>query len=282
MSSVPPLDPVDSELKDASSGTNLLAIVQLIGAILFSIGSACFVWMAWADEWVLPQYRKRGRGELLSARPYQRAMAKVALLHNTLVALPTELQLHIVRLLAADVDSTSLEAKLERLIPCAHLRQMCRQLRQLIDANDRLFALQSSCLIEPLVRSMLGTSKAVTLMVKVLQSLLHGTMDGIAAAQCGWAKRSVPGSELEDTVDRMVAEIARVPLEILMMKKRAINRSANQMGFREMMEINFEMSLAGHFSNTREEWTARLEREGFKTVMQDWKAETVWDRNRNR
>ena len=51
----------------------------------------------------------------------------------------------------------------------------------------------------------------------------------------------------------MVAEIARVPLEILMMKKRAINRSANQMGFREMMEINFEMSLAGHFSNTREE-----------------------------
>ena len=83
----------------------------------------------------------------------------------SLVALPTELQLHIVRLLAADVDSTSLEAKLERLIPCAHLRQMCRQLRQLIDANDRLFALQSSCLIEPLVRSMLGTSKAVTLMV---------------------------------------------------------------------------------------------------------------------
>ena len=78
----------------------------------------------------------------------------------------------------------------------------------------------------------------------------------------------------------MVAEIARVPLEILMMKKRAINRSANQMGFRDMMEINFEMSLAGHFSNTREERTARLEREGFKTVMQDWKAETVWDRNR--
>ena len=37
----------------------------------------------------------------------------------------------------------------------------------------------------------------------------------------------------------MVAEIARVPLEILMMKKHAINRSANQMGFRKMMEINF-------------------------------------------
>ena len=33
---------------------SIVAIIQLIGAILFSIGSACFVWMAWADEWVLP------------------------------------------------------------------------------------------------------------------------------------------------------------------------------------------------------------------------------------
>ena len=67
-----------------------------------------------------------------------------------------------------------------------------------------------------------------------------------------------------------------------MMKKLAINRSANQMGFREMMEINFEMSLAGHFSNTREEWTARLEKDGFKPVMQQWKAGIIYDRNRNR
>jgi enoyl-CoA hydratase len=113
-------------------------------------------------------------------------------------------------------------------------------------------------------------------------AFLHGTMNGIEAAECGWATRSVPASELEDLVDRMAAEIARVPLEILMMKKRAINRSANQMGFREMMEINFEMSLSGHFSNTREEWTAKLEREGFKPVMAEWKAGTVYDRNRNR
>jgi len=113
-------------------------------------------------------------------------------------------------------------------------------------------------------------------------AFLHGTMDGIEAQQCGWATKAVPLMDLEDTVDRMAAEIARVPLEILMMKKLAINRSANQMGFREMMEINFEMSLAGHFSNTREEWTAQLEKDGFKPVMQAWKAGTIYDRNRNR
>ncbi|MDA0664833.1 MAG: enoyl-CoA hydratase-related protein [Proteobacteria bacterium] len=113
-------------------------------------------------------------------------------------------------------------------------------------------------------------------------AFLHGTMNGIEAAECGWATKSVPAAELADLVDDMAAEIARVPLEILMMKKRAINRSANQMGFREMMEINFEMSLAGHFSNTREEWTAKLEKDGFKPVMAEWKAGTVYDRNRNR
>ncbi|MEX2617423.1 MAG: enoyl-CoA hydratase-related protein [Alphaproteobacteria bacterium] len=113
-------------------------------------------------------------------------------------------------------------------------------------------------------------------------AFLHGTMNGIEAAGCGWATKSVPAAELADLVDDMAAEIARVPLEILMMKKRAINRSANQMGFREMMEINFEMSLAGHFSNTREEWTAKLEKDGFKPVMAEWKAGTVYDRNRNR
>ena len=36
------------------NGELVVAAAQLVGAILFSIGSACFVWMAWVDEWVLP------------------------------------------------------------------------------------------------------------------------------------------------------------------------------------------------------------------------------------
>ncbi len=58
-------------------------------------------------------------------------------------------------------------------------------------------------------------------------AFLHGTMDGIEAQRCGWATRSVARADLEDTVDRMAAEIARMPLEILMMKKRAINKCVN-------------------------------------------------------
>jgi len=113
-------------------------------------------------------------------------------------------------------------------------------------------------------------------------AFLHGTMDGREALACGWATRSVPAEELAATVDRMADEIVRVPLEILMMKKLAINRSVNRMGMREMMEVNFEMSLAGHFSNTRETWGAKIEREGFKSVMAEWKAGTRYDRRREK
>ncbi len=113
-------------------------------------------------------------------------------------------------------------------------------------------------------------------------AFLHGTMSGKEAEQCGWATKSVPLDQLDKTVDDMAAEIARVPLEILMMKKLAINRSANRMGIRDMMEINFEMSLAGHFSNTREQWGAKIEAGGFKNVMADWKAGIRYDRNQKR
>ena len=37
-----------------SSPPQSVAITQLIGAVFFSCGSACFVWMAWVDAWVLP------------------------------------------------------------------------------------------------------------------------------------------------------------------------------------------------------------------------------------
>jgi enoyl-CoA hydratase len=110
-------------------------------------------------------------------------------------------------------------------------------------------------------------------------AFLHGTMSGLEAAQYGWATRAVPAESLGTVVDDMAAEIARVPLEILMMKKLAINRSVNHMGFRDMMETTFEVSLAGHFSNTRRDWRARMEVEGFKQVMADWKAGIRYDRN---
>ena len=31
-----------------------VTLAQIVGAVLFSCGSACFVWMAWADDWLLP------------------------------------------------------------------------------------------------------------------------------------------------------------------------------------------------------------------------------------
>lgn len=46
--------PTPSPSLPPSSPPQSVAIAQLIGAVLFSCGSACFVWMAWVDDWVLP------------------------------------------------------------------------------------------------------------------------------------------------------------------------------------------------------------------------------------
>ncbi len=109
---------------------------------------------------------------------------------------------------------------------------------------------------------------------------LHGLMSGKEAERSGWATKSVPADKLEDTVNRMAKEIARVPLEILMVKKITVNRSVNAMGFREMMELNFEMSLAAHFSNTREEWGEKIRKMGFKQVKAEWESGMFYDRDR--
>ena len=58
-SSPPPCSPQQSVAIAQSSPPHgsppqSVAIAQLIGAVLFSCGSACFVWMAWVDDWVLP------------------------------------------------------------------------------------------------------------------------------------------------------------------------------------------------------------------------------------
>ena len=43
-----------SPQKVAAHFAGSIPIAQLIGAVLFAFGSACFVWAAWAEDWVQP------------------------------------------------------------------------------------------------------------------------------------------------------------------------------------------------------------------------------------
>ena len=70
----------------------------------------------------------------------------------------------------------------------------------------------------PVWLSLIGVRKAKEYI------FLGGLMDGSEAAQIGWATRAVPADELEAAVDRMAAQIARIPLEMLMIIHEQINK----------------------------------------------------------
>lgn len=112
-------------------------------------------------------------------------------------------------------------------------------------------------------------------------AFLRDTMDGREAERCGFATCSVSARRLAATGDRMADANARMPLEIFTMKKLAIDRGARRIGSSNIMEIRFVMSRVGRFGNSRRTSGARLEIDGFKSVMAPRKADTRHERNRN-
>ena len=47
-------EPMNGASQSPQPEPKSIAVAQLVGFVLFSIGSACFVWMSWVDDWVLP------------------------------------------------------------------------------------------------------------------------------------------------------------------------------------------------------------------------------------
>jgi hypothetical protein len=70
----------------------------------------------------------------------------------------------------------------------------------------------------------------------------------------------------------MAAHIARIPLEMLMIKKRNVNMAMDIMGFRQTVLMSGELSIAGHGTDTRKEWGRMMAEKGFKQVIEEWRA----------
>ena len=72
-------------------------------------------------------------------------------------------------------------------------------------------------------------------------------IDGIEAAQRGWATRAWPLAELEQRVLEVAQRIAKIPPDIAQLNKRAVHRQMSVMGLREGIRQGTELcSLAIH------------------------------------
>jgi enoyl-CoA hydratase len=92
-----------------------------------------------------------------------------------------------------------------------------------------------------------------------LEAVLTGdAMTGVEAAAAGFATRSVPLEQLEDTVLAAATKVAKIPHDILAINKRSFHRSMEIMGIRDAMRAAAEISALGMRSKSSTEYSKQL------------------------
>lgn len=97
--------------------------------------------------------------------------------------------------------------------------------------------------IAPLWAPLVGPKRA-----KELAFLPGNAIDGTTAVEWGWANHAVPADEVIHTVEDMAARMARIPSDVLRIKKLSVNRTMDAMGVRTAAAAVPEMDALLHLS----------------------------------
>lgn len=117
-------------------------------------------------------------------------------------------------------------------------------------------------LIAPTSIWLVGPKKA-----KEMSYVIGSKMSGIEAKEWGWANYAVPADELLDKVTKLANRIAKTPVELLVLKKRALNRVMDAQGFSEAIMAGAEFDAIAHDSVSVEEQSARIAEIGLKAAI---------------
>jgi enoyl-CoA hydratase len=99
-------------------------------------------------------------------------------------------------------------------------------------------------------------------------------ISGVTASEWGWANYSVPADELMATVREHALRIAKVPADVLMMKKMALNRIADLNGFRTSVVLGAETDALLHAIPPVQELRATIGEYGLKDAIKRFKSGT--------
>jgi enoyl-CoA hydratase/carnithine racemase len=116
--------------------------------------------------------------------------------------------------------------------------------------------------ITPLWVPLVGPKRA-----KQMSFVAGSQISGTTASEWGWANYAVPAAELGDDVRRLATEIAKIPAPVLRMKKIAINRVADVMGFRTIAPMGAETDALLHFSAPVAELSESIREHGLKDAI---------------
>lgn len=116
--------------------------------------------------------------------------------------------------------------------------------------------------ISPLWVPLVGPKRA-----KQMSFVAGSRISGQTASDWGWANYAVPAAELEDSVRQLAHSIARIPAGTLRMKKMAINRVADAMGFRNIVPMGAETDALLHYSADVKALAALIQEHGLKQAI---------------
>jgi enoyl-CoA hydratase len=97
--------------------------------------------------------------------------------------------------------------------------------------------------IAPLWAPLVGPKRA-----KELAFLPGNMISGTTAVEWGWANHAVPADRVVDTVEEMAERMARIPSDVLRIKKLSVNRAMEAMGVRTAAAGVPEMDALLHLS----------------------------------
>jgi enoyl-CoA hydratase len=105
-------------------------------------------------------------------------------------------------------------------------------------------------------------------MRKAMEMYMTGrSISGSEAVQYGWANASFPADQLEPTVLEIAADIAKMPLDLLRLNKRAIHRQMEAMGLRQGIRAGTELCALGIHSDAMAEFAADIKSKGLTAAL---------------
>jgi enoyl-CoA hydratase len=123
--------------------------------------------------------------------------------------------------------------------------------------------------IAPAWVSQVGAKRA-----KELAFLPGNYVDGKTAVEWGWANAAVPADRLVACVEALAERMAKIPLPVLTMKKRSINRAMEAGGFLTAVNAVSESDAILHFEPSVLELRERLAKEGLRETLAQFRGES--------
>ncbi len=106
-------------------------------------------------------------------------------------------------------------------------------------------------------------------MRKAMEMMLTGdSINGVEAAQLGWANASFPEPELEARVLEIAQRIATVPMDLVQLNKRVVHRQMEIMGLHTGIRAGSELCALGTHQKSMHEFLAKMREQGLTQALQ--------------